>query len=114
MGFRSIAWLVLFAFALQSFIAQTHIHSLFDSKSASAVVNGLSKGLSPVKSPSQDENSSCPFCQAITHAGVFSTPATPSLNLPLAWVEIVTVPLVSAAIVRSALHPWHSRAPPRH
>jgi hypothetical protein len=113
-GLRAITWLVLLAFALQSFITQTHIHGAFGGAGDTQIVKTLADapshhGKAPAENPAD-----CPFCQAITHAGAFFTPSAPALILPVTWAEMLA-PSVVAGIVRSfSSHPWQSRAPPRH
>jgi hypothetical protein len=109
--FRAIAWVVLLAFTLQSFITQTHIHGVFGGGNAAAKV--LASGSPHGKAPGQNSSADCPFCQAITHAGAFAAPSAPSLILPVSLAEI-GAPLLLAAIIGIAPSlPWHSRAPPR-
>ena len=114
LGFRSLAWILAFAFLLQSLITQTHIHNAFDGKDGVAVVKMLVKGSASDRGPSRNESSGCPLCQAITQAGVFSTPSTPSLFLPLAWSQIAAIPLAVDGIRGVFRHSWQSRAPPQN
>lgn len=109
---RAVTWIVLLAFALQSFVTQTHIHGFLDS--APTITKVLIEGPSHSNAPIHDDTNNCPFCQAITHAGVFATPCTPSLILPAALVEIAAPTLFTAAIAIVSPHPWQSRAPPHH
>ncbi len=113
LGFRSIAWILAFAFSLQSLIAQAHIHWAPDGNAGAAIVKTLPKKLSPDKWPSQNENSNCPFCQAVAHAGTFITPAKLGSFLPLSWEHLVAIPLAASAIYPFYSLPWHSRAPPQ-
>ena len=113
-GFRPITWILAFAFLLQSSIAQTHIHYASEHKNGALIVKSLAKGSTPAKAPSEKGNSSCPFCQAVTHAGVFSTPTVQNLLPLLAWAQFFTVSRVADSIGGVSSHPWHSRAPPLH
>lgn len=110
--FRAVAWVVLLAFTLQSFITQTHIHGIFGGGGA-ATVSTVTNGSPHSKDPSQDNARYCPFCQAITHAGAFAAPSAPSLILPISWAEMVALPVLAIAIRSIWSHPWHSRAPPQ-
>jgi Protein of unknown function (DUF2946) len=113
-GFRTITWLVLLAFALQSFITQTHIHGTFSSAGDAQIVKTLASVPSHGSKAPAENNADCPFCQAITHAGAFFTPSTPTLILPVIWAEMVAPPVIDSAIDSFSSHPWQSRAPPRH
>jgi hypothetical protein len=103
---------VLLAFTLQSFVTQVHIHGSFGG-GAAAAVEALASGLSHSKSPTQNGTGDCPFCQAIAHAGAFSTPSAPALALPNRLAETAAPILLAAAISPIRPHPWQSRAPPR-
>ena len=109
--FRAIAWILLVAFTLQSFVTQVHIHGTFGGGAAG--VETLANGLSQGKSPTRNGTGDCPFCQAITHAGAFSAPSPPALILP------VSLPQTAAPIFPAGTSgaiwppPWQSRAPPR-
>jgi hypothetical protein len=111
LGLRSIAWVLLLAFTLQSFLTQTHIHGA-PGIGGFAVVKILSRTPSPVKAP--DTGTDCPICQAITHAGAFFTPAAPSVLLSVSWVESIAPVIIVDTIETISTHPWQSRAPPRH
>jgi hypothetical protein len=110
-GFRAIAWVLLLAFTLQSFITQVHIHGTIGG--GAAAVETLGSGLSHSKNPAQNDTSDCPLCQAITHAGAFSAPSAPVLALPVSLAETAAPILLAGAIGTISPHPWHSRAPPR-
>lgn len=113
-GFRSIVWLLLVAFTLQSFITQIHIHRAIDGAGKPAISQTLAKAPPHGNTSDQNSTADCPFCQAITHAGAFSTPSAPGLLLPVVWVESAPLLLVADAIDSLFSHPWQSRAPPRH
>lgn len=110
-GYRLIAWILLFAFTLQSFITQTHLHTAIDRAGSAAIVKTLAPSHS--KTPAKDDPSDCPYCQAIVHAGTFSVLSAPVLILP-SYVAVIVHPLVHAvAADTTSFRPWHSRAPPR-
>ena len=113
LGFRSIAWILVIAFSLQSLITQTHIHNVFEGQGGLAIAKTLTKGSADAKLPSRDRGTNCPFCQAIAHAGAFFTPPALSLLQPPTWAEIILVPFVADARGNFSSHPWHSRAPPQ-
>lgn len=111
-GYRTIAWIVLFTFALQSFITQTHIHGSFNTGAAAAVNAANAAGHK--KAPADTGKAECPFCQAIVHAGAFYAPPAQTLALPVAWAGIATFFFVEETFVSVSSHLWRSRAPPRH
>jgi hypothetical protein len=107
---RFVVFVTALAFALQSFIAQTHIHG------APQDIGGLIKSAS-TQAPAQDKSpldhsrSDCPFCQAIAHAGAYLVPAASILVLS-AWTRCETPFVAARAIAVAAAHNWQSRAPP--
>ena len=109
--FRAIVWVVLLAFTLQSLITQTHIHNVF-ADAGGPVAKTLANGALHSKRPAQDSTNYCPFCQAITHAGVFSAPSAPCLIVPISLVDTAAPVFLAAVISIASSHPWHSRAPP--
>lgn len=105
-GFRSIVWLLLVAFTLQSFITQTHVHGV----DTSARVNTPAAHHT---TPSRNDATRCPFCQAIIHSGTFFAPTAPDLLLPIMLATAAAPSVVSGVIERASARPWQSRAPPR-
>jgi hypothetical protein len=110
-GFRAIAWVVLLAFTLQSFVTQVHIHGAFSA--GAPAVEKLAGGSSHSKAPAQNSTSDCPFCQAITHAGAFAAPSAPGLILQISFAETAAPLLIAVAAAIAPPHSWHSRAPPQ-
>jgi len=107
---RLIICVALLAFALQSYIAQTHIHGLAPDgivKIAAAPSQG------PGKIPLDKSPADCPFCQAVNLAGVFLNPTALVVLLPLSWVGIVSHIVIARAASGDTAHDWQSRAPPR-
>ena len=118
---RLVLAVALLAFALQSYLTQTHIHF------ATSQVFGLSSAdeftpvaahaggkTDPAKAPSKDDPANCPICQAVMHAGQFVSPSAISFVLPSEAVCVVPLAIV-IAIARTAIsHSWQGRAPPRH
>ena len=106
---RILVFVAVFAFALQSYIAQTHIHD--------AVLGGAAKiadTQSPGKAPVHDSQSDCPFCQAVVHSGAFVASAAPLLLLPFVWIKTIAPDFAARAAAHTGAHDWQSRAPPRH
>ena len=110
-GFRAIAWVVLLAFTLQSFVTQVHIHGAFSA--STPAVEKLAGGSSHSKAPAQNGTSDCPFCQAITHAGAFAAPSAPGLILQISFAETAAPLLIAVVAAIAPPHPWQSRAPPQ-
>jgi hypothetical protein len=109
---RFVVFVAVLAFALQSYITQTHIHD------ASQGLGGIVKIATPQspaqgKTPLHDGQSDCPFCQAVIHAGAFVASATPLLLLPSTLVETIALVFTARATSNAAAHDWQSRAPPR-
>jgi hypothetical protein len=95
---------------LQSFITQTHIHSgTFET----GIIFHSDQPSSPAKNP-LDKAGSCPFCQAIVHAGAFVTPVAPLVYLSSAWVKTTFLSFIATPTTSVVSHGWRSRAPPRH
>jgi hypothetical protein len=107
---RLLAFITVLAFALQSFIIQTHIHSgpLNGPAAISAATSSSHSKDSHNKSPAD-----CPFCQAVAHTGAFLTPAAAAMLLPV-WVQNIALSLVVRAMAVARTHGWQSRAPPQH
>jgi len=112
-GWRFATWILIAAFAMQSYITQTHIHAF-----APAPTPSIAKVLikNPVQGKTQDHDggTDCPFCQAVVHSGAFFAPASPPLPMPAQWAMVVAVSVI--AIVQDARPAWiwQSRAPPHH
>lgn len=109
--------ILLFAFTMQAYLTQTHMHNVFvDAKGALQVQDivpgiGLSKkGNAPAKLPSGDQT--CPVCHQMAQAGSFLTPAA-AATLPVLFV-ISVIPLVDALLLSASplSHAWQGRAPP--
>lgn len=107
---RLVVFAVLLAFALQSYVVQTHLHVSAPpgvAKIAAMQTSGHRKA------PLNNSQTDCPFCQATNLAGTFVTPAAALLLLPLAWMQTVQI----GPLMREASGPraqgWRSRAPPR-
>jgi hypothetical protein len=107
---RLVLFIALLTFALQSYIAQTHIHGqglggLVQITSAQSPDQG--------KAPLDNRSTDCPFCQAVNLAGVFLDPAALVVLLPLSWVDSVSHIILARAVFGDTAHDWQSRAPPR-
>jgi hypothetical protein len=109
-----IVWILLFAFTVQSFAAQIHIHGPLRAVDRTTIVNVVEKAGSHNKSSGTPDSADCPICQAIAHAGAFFIPSAPLLFLP-GWVEHFVPSIRLLTVVgAAATHEWFSRAPPRN
>jgi len=107
---RLLAFITVLAFALQSFIIQTHIHS--GSLTGPAAISAAS---SPSHSKDSHNKSpaDCPLCQAVAHTGAFLTPTAAAMLLPSS-VQNIVLCLVVQTVTAARAHGWQSRAPPQH
>ncbi len=102
-----VTWIVLFAFALQSYVTQSHIHR-------APVVELVGKISAHGASPVGDEAIACPFCQAIATAGAFFGQAAIDLcPLVVQAEEAALPPIVVGLVIAPAGFSWRSRAPPQ-
>jgi hypothetical protein len=101
---------LVFAFALQSYFVQTHLHP-----QQLAPVHALSAGGAEVQVPVDPlDPATCKLCREIIHAGAAIAPAVPTFTLLLDWIAIA-IPV--AQLPAAALAPetgWQSRGPPTH
>lgn len=110
-GVRAIAWILLVAFSLQSFVTQTHIHGAFG---AGAAVAARVNAATHKNAPLENGKAECPFCQAVVHAGAFYAPAAQTLVLPVSWAKMAALLFAVETFVSVSSHLWQSRAPPQH
>jgi len=105
---RFIAALIaLFAFTLQTYVVQTHIHA------PGFEISGFGQVHHP-SPPAKDSQDDCPICQAFATAGSFVTPALIILALALSFID--TSPVIALRTTTGPLlaRNWQSRAPPQH
>ena len=105
-----ITLFALLAFTLQSYVTQIHIHG---ANWNTATTLDAGKASQPGKLPAGDDQSTCPICQVIAHAGQFVTPAAFAISLPALAAFDVAIDRETATIAHSYSHSWKSRAPPR-
>jgi hypothetical protein len=120
-GWRlAVASVVFVAFALQSFVVQTHIHFTPDAEARLAAYAASHAGAHGDVGQSRhsrhapgDDPADCPICQEILHSGQFVAPV-PQLFLPPA-MAVSTVAVVDTALpfIVARSHGWRGRAPPR-
>jgi hypothetical protein len=108
-----LAFFLLAAFTLQSFVIQTHIH-IGTSAVTFGFVQNTNAGTPDKPSPLDNDSTNCLFCQEVMHAGHFVMPAAAALALPTEFVSIVPIRIALPLFVGAIAHGWQSRGPPRH
>jgi hypothetical protein len=108
---RFVVFAALLAFALQSYIAQTHIHDAL--QAAGAIIRqDAPQAAQPAKAPFDHSRPDCPLCQAVIHLGAALTSPAPLLTLPFTSLETATLVFTAQTATVSIAHHWKSRAPP--
>ena len=118
--------LMIVAFALQSYITQTHIHldgqvltgGLTFPEEGSNLLQGKAATVAGDRSDHNkplpaDDPANCPICQEMLSAGNYVAPgviAVPSPTLVTFTISSVDVALTFISVVS---HDWRGRAPPR-
>lgn len=105
------------AFALQSFIIQTHIH-FTPADTARLAAYAASHQIAHDrdhhdKYPANEDPANCPICQEILHSGQFVAPAAHVFLPPTIAVSIIAIVKTELPFVAALSHDWHGRAPPR-
>lgn len=118
--------LMFVAFALQSYVTQTHIHFAGHvvtggftfpddfSKNQTGKALGASQSQDDHdKYPPGDDPTNCPICQEILYAGHFVSPSAVQILLPS--LAVSTIEIVETVIPRvfTLSHNWQGRGPPR-
>ena len=106
------ALLVIFAFALQSFFTQTHIHGLPQHLDGLALIKIDASDPAGSKVPGDTSPLDCPYCQAVTHSGLFFVPTNPLLRLPVSTGEQIVQPIALQVVKSAAMLSRRSRSPP--
>ena len=101
---------LVFAFALQAYFVQTHLHpqQFAPAQTLALSDDGQSLTADPL------DPALCKLCREIVFSGVAITPAAPALTLLLDWIA-TGIPV--AQLPAAALAPetgWQSRGPPTH
>ncbi len=121
-GRTAFTLFLLLAFALQSFVVQTHIHfsapgfaggqeSLVADRAAHSAVSFSLAGDSD-KNTKDGDPERCPLCQAVLLGGYYLIPAPAQIHLPLVYAILDPVGVIAVFAASSPSHAWHSRAPP--
>ncbi len=103
----------LLAFALQNFIAQTHIHPLVLSHHAAAAARDVKSAPAPAKGKSSQDDLLCPYCQAAALLGLGIGPTGPFLFVPAAAHAVAPALDQTLPVPGSPAHVWRSRGPPQ-
>jgi hypothetical protein len=114
--------LSLFAFVLQSWVTETHIHfgddaALFAPSGQIARIASLGDQIplqigSHKERPAKHDPASCPFCQATVQSGAFLIPAALLPAGPQFGIQIAPIVAVKPSVVEAVSHDWRGRAPP--
>jgi hypothetical protein len=114
--------LCLLACTLQSFVAQTHVHSRPSQTpdSAGYHAGALSDTASPLSIPDddypkhgrRDSSTSCPLCQIVLHGGAAPAPTFASSLPVLAATSLAPLEQAPAGAVVAVSFSWQGRAPP--
>ena len=110
-GRHVITFLMLLAFALQSYLTQTHIHWASETSRQNCV--SVCVVQAPHRSSPFGEAGDCPLCQAIVHAGAFFAPAVLVVFVQRLWVESTLPTAITGAHRFASARSGLSRAPPR-
>lgn len=100
---------VLFAFSLQSFLIQTHIHNLPQSFQS---VAGVSVS-APDSTKAPIDVDKCFLCQEFVHGGAYVAPAAAAVLPPNAVVSLLPLRQAPFLAAFPQSHNWMGRAPPR-
>jgi hypothetical protein len=109
-----LTFVALFAFTVQNYLTQTHIHV----PPAIALAGDLGATGEPAKNspdkyPANQDPANCPICQEIMHAGQPIVPAVVLLALPSVVVFGFPVFIETVTHFRAPSHIWQGRAPPQ-
>jgi hypothetical protein len=107
-------WLMLLAFALQSYVTQTHFHPPASVSDAAAAVSSAPHASARAAPPGGDEALACPLCQAVAAAGAFLTPrAVVAAPLVALTLLVSRAPAETGRTAGPSGFAWRSRAPPQ-
>ena len=101
----------LLTFALQNFVAQTHIHPLLSRAAVAAVQADAPAPAGKSNKPSQDDLS-CPACQAAALVGLVLGPSGLLLTLSGVSHAIAPIPLLLLPAPEPPTYVWRRRGPP--
>ena len=110
----AVTWALLLAFALQSYVTQTHLHPAAVPERAGAA-QSVGHAVALPAPPAGEEAIACPLCQAIAAAGSFLAPSLSSTQPPAMLALLLAAgPAAVAGLAATPLgFAWRSRAPPQ-
>jgi hypothetical protein len=108
----AVVLLTLLAFTSQSIITQSHIHIGALSGNAITVAQKNAHQPLPAKTPAGDDQTNCPICQGLLHAGSYLAPSAAAVMLSTIATLVSVVVIQTVAITQTHSHAWKSRAPP--
>jgi len=116
---RLLVLVTLLAFAVQTYLTQTHIH-LANEGQIPRVHGQLVLGKASIGAPLEhkdryppnEDPANCPLCQELIHAGQFVTPAASFLLLPTLSLSTIERTVQYAPLIHAITHIWRGRAPP--
>ncbi|HEY0282305.1 MAG TPA: hypothetical protein VGC27_06760 [Rhizomicrobium sp.] len=118
----AVTFFAFFAFFIQSYIVQTHVHipaaagtewSGKLSAEAQKAAASLSQKGERGNYPADSDPSKCLLCQEFLASGSFVTPVAAAAFVPLAFVGFTIAAQKSSPEDIAPSHHWQSRAPPR-
>jgi hypothetical protein len=116
---RLLMLVTLLAFAVQTYLTQTHIH-LANEGQIPRVHGQLVLGKASIgaplerrdRYPANEDPANCPLCQELIHAGQFVTPVASVLLLPTLPPTVIERAVQYAPLIHAITHMWRGRAPP--
>lgn len=106
-----LALACLLTFALQNFVAQTHIHPLL-SRTAIAATQAAAPAPDSKSGKTSQDDLSCPLCQAAALVGLVMGPTGLLLYLPGVSHVVAPVPDQLRPAPEPPTYVWRSRGPP--
>jgi hypothetical protein len=102
---------MVFAFALQSYAVQTHIHERLTISAIGKATTATpdSKGGRPAPAKSLPDD--CPLCQQL-YGGQYIAPSALVFFLPMVLVRAIKTELGALPHYDAVSHNWRGRAPP--
>jgi hypothetical protein len=111
---QRIAWLALFALAMQLVVSFGHVHVHAARQPAHAAAQGACAPGTPAPCPSHDDDDAhCAICWTVSIAGSLVVPAPAALVIPLQEPEPVAPPPSAGTFADNENLGFQARAPPR-
>jgi hypothetical protein len=112
-GRFAVTILILFAFALQSYLIQTHIHGDTDTSAHTCAAQCLTHAPAKAPLPLGKAAIDCPLCHALVNAGAFFVPTALIPFVPQVLWSVLSLPAKTPVIQATLARDGLSRAPPR-